>query len=78
MVVGHHHEFLWQLLLTPAYVIVCHYYILSSILFGPFNLKAVRSHSHQVLIHLALAYTALPKVGSVIFLGNLPGMPSLR
>ena len=78
MVVGHHHECLRQLLLTPAYVIVCHYYILSSILLGPFPLEAVPSHPHQSLIYLALAYPALPKVGSLIFLGNLPGLPGLR
>ena len=77
MVVGHHHECLRQLILTPAYVMVCHYYILR-ILLRPFPLETIASDPHQSLIHLALAYPALAKVRSVIFLRDFPGMPGLR
>jgi hypothetical protein len=32
MVVGHHHECLRQLILTPSYVMVRHYYILGGLI----------------------------------------------
>lgn len=77
MVVGHHNKSLRHLILTPPYVMICHYYILR-ILLARFALETVPSHPHQSLIHLALAYPALAKVRSVIFLGDFPGMPGLR
>ena len=77
MVVWHYHECLRQLILTPSYVMVCHYYILGGLI-GPFSLETIPSDPHKSLIHLALAYPALAKLRSVIFLRDFPGMPGLR